>query len=113
MKSNEGLQSVGMAAQKLGPKESLGLINGTSTSVAVATLVLHDTDQLSVLVQALSAMGLEALMGTAESYHAFIPAVRPHDGQIECASNLLTLLRGSKLAQSFDGQKPQDRAGLI
>lgn len=113
MKSDEGLQFADIKAQKLGPKEGLGLINGTSTSAAVASLVLYETNQLSVLVQALSAMGLEALMGTAESFHPFISAVRPHDGQIECANNLLYLLRGSKLAQSVDAQKSQDRPGLI
>lgn len=113
MKSNEGLQFAKMKAQKLGPKEGLGLINGTSTSAAVASLVLYETNRLSVLVQALATMGLEALMGTAESFHPFISAVRPHDGQIECANNLLYLLRGSKLAQSVDAQKAQDRTGLI
>ncbi|KAL4867426.1 hypothetical protein BDV12DRAFT_171406 [Aspergillus spectabilis] len=113
MKSNEGLQYVGMEAQELGPKEGLGLINGTSTSAAVASLVLYETNQLSVLVQALSAMGLEALMGTAESYHPFISAIRPHNGQIECANNLLSFLQGSKLVQGLDDQKAQDRPGLI
>ncbi|KAL3480709.1 L-Aspartase-like protein [Aspergillus californicus] len=113
MKSIQGLQSVGIQAQKLGPKEGLGLINGTSTSAAVASLVLYETHQLSVLVQALSAMGLEALMGTAESFHPFISAIRPHDGQIECANNLLSFLQGSKLAQGLNDQKAQDRPGLI
>ncbi|KAL3488580.1 L-Aspartase-like protein [Aspergillus germanicus] len=113
MKSSDGLQSVGMQAQKLGPKEGLGLINGTSTSAAVASLVLYETHQLSVLVQALSAMGVEALMGTAESFHPFISAVRPHDGQIECANNLLAFLQGSKLAQGLETQRAQDRPGLI
>ncbi|KAL2807644.1 L-Aspartase-like protein [Aspergillus granulosus] len=113
MKSNDGLQSVGMQAQKLGPKEGLGLINGTSTSAAVASLVLYEAHQLSVLVQALSAMGVEALMGTAESFHPFISAVRPHDGQIECADNILSFLRGSSLAQGLETQRAQDRPGLI
>ncbi|KAL2829834.1 L-Aspartase-like protein [Aspergillus pseudoustus] len=113
MKSNAGLQSVGMEAQKLGPKEGLGLINGTSTSAAVGSLVLHEAHQLSVLVQALSAMAVEALMGTAESFHPFISAVRPHDGQIECANNLLSFLRGSKMAYGLETQRAQDRSGLI
>ncbi|KAL5003337.1 L-Aspartase-like protein [Aspergillus recurvatus] len=113
MKSSEGLQHEGLKAQKLGPKEGLGLINGTSTSATVASLVLYETNQLSVLVQALSAMALEALMGTAESYHPFISAARPHDGQVECAKNLLSLLQGSKLVQGLGGQKTQDRPGLI
>ncbi|KAL3467135.1 L-Aspartase-like protein [Aspergillus heterothallicus] len=113
MKSNDGLQFVGMEAQKLGPKEGLGLINGTSTSAALASLVLYEAHQLSVLVQALSAMGVEALMGTAESFHPFISAVRPHDGQIECANNLVSFLQGSKLAQGLEAQRAQDRPGLI
>ncbi|KAL2872558.1 aromatic amino acid ammonia-lyase [Aspergillus lucknowensis] len=113
MKSNDALQSVGIQAQKLGAKEGLGLINGTSTSAAVASMALYEVHQLAVLVQALSAMGVEALMGTAESFHPFISAVRPHDGQTECANNLLSFLRGSKLAQGLETKSAQDRPGLI
>ncbi|KKK12458.1 hypothetical protein P175DRAFT_0534267 [Aspergillus ochraceoroseus IBT 24754] len=113
MKSSEGLQSVGMKAIKLGPKEGLGLVNGTSTSAAVASLVMYEAHQLAVLVQALSAMGVEALTGTAESFHPFISAVRPHDGQVECANNLVSFLQGSKLAQGLETQKALDRPGLI
>ncbi|KAL4878958.1 L-Aspartase-like protein [Aspergillus karnatakaensis] len=113
IKSSEALKLAGMEPQELGPKEGLGLINGTSTSAAVASLVLHETNQLSILVQALSAMGLEALMGTAESFHPFISAIRPHDGQVECANNLLSFLRGSKLVQGLDDHKELDRPGLI
>ncbi|KAL4944544.1 L-Aspartase-like protein [Aspergillus oleicola] len=113
MKSNEALQTIGVGAQKLVPKEGLGLMNGTSTSAAVASLILYEANQLAVLVQALSAMGLEALMGTVESFHPLISAVRPHDGQLECADNLLTMLHGPKLAQGLEGQRDQDRPGLI
>ncbi|RAL04237.1 aromatic amino acid ammonia-lyase [Aspergillus ibericus CBS 121593] len=58
----------------------------------------NDAHLLAVTSQALTALGVEALTGTAESFHPFIHATRPHRGQIESAANILTLLQGSHLA---------------
>ncbi|KAK9443672.1 L-Aspartase-like protein [Metarhizium brunneum] len=81
-----------------GPKEALGLVNGTAVSAAVATSALHQVHQFTVLSQILTAMAVEALLGTAESFHPFLAKVRPHVGQIEAARNILGFLRGSRLA---------------
>ncbi|EFY88011.1 hypothetical protein J3459_010555 [Metarhizium acridum] len=81
-----------------GPKEALGLVNGTAVSAAVATLALNQTHQLAVLSQILTAMAVEALRGTTESFHPFLAKVRPHVGQIEAARNISGFLRGSRLA---------------
>ncbi|EAW06408.1 aromatic amino acid ammonia-lyase [Aspergillus clavatus NRRL 1] len=114
MNSRDALLSAGLDIHKLGPKEGLGLVNGTSASAALASLVMYEAHQLAVLVQAISAVSVEALMGNAESFHPFISAVRPHDGQIECARNVMTFLQGSRLAQNLErGSKNRNRAGLI
>ena len=97
----------------MGPKEGLCIVNGTSSSAALAALVMFEFHMLSVLVQALSAMTVEALMGNAESFHPFISATRPHRGQTECARNVLYLLQGSRLARNLSGDKDRNRAGLI
>lgn len=47
------------------------------------------------------------MQGSAESFHPFIAAVRPHSGQVECARNILSFLRGSYLAR--DVREPKDR----
>lgn len=118
MSAPEALRLCGLQAYVLGPKEGLGLINGTAASAAVACFGLHESTKLISLAQMLVAMSCEALLGNTESYHPFIHAVRPHPGQIECASNILRFLKGSKLAVSLADQdrfKPglfQDRYAL-
>ncbi|OJJ46021.1 hypothetical protein ASPZODRAFT_67410 [Penicilliopsis zonata CBS 506.65] len=108
MSAREALAAAGLQPQIMKPKEGLALVNGTAFAAALASLALYESHQLAVLVQGLSAMGVEALGGTTESFHPFIAAVRPHDGQLECAQNMRSLLQGSRLA--LDGNQ---RAGLI
>ena len=87
----------------LGPKEGLAIVNGTAVSTGVAVLAVHDANNLVALSQILTAMSVEALCGTEESFDAFFSKVRPHPGQIEVASNLRGFLDGSKLTQENHG----------
>ena len=101
---------------RLGPKEGLAIINGTAVSSAVAALAVHDAKKMAVLCQILSAMSVEALCGTFESFHPLFAIVRPHPGQIDVGRNIRGFLSGSKLAQHNDGSKPgslrQDRYSI-
>ncbi|KAH7128127.1 L-Aspartase-like protein [Dendryphion nanum] len=116
--AREALTMAGLEPFILGPKEGLGLINGTAASAAVGCFAMHEANKLAVLSQMLVAMSCEALQGNAQSYHPFIAEVRPHPGQIECAKNVLQFLQGSGLATSLGGEdrfKPglfQDRYAL-
>lgn len=56
---------------------------------------------------------LQALCGSAESFHPFIAAVRPHPGQIECADNVRRLLQGSRLATDLNTPKNYRRDDMI
>lgn len=49
--------------------EGLAIVNGTAVSAAIRALALHDTHGLAVLAQMLTAMSVEALTGSAESFH--------------------------------------------
>ncbi|KAI1085590.1 phenylalanine and histidine ammonia-lyase [Whalleya microplaca] len=84
-------------------KEGLALTNGTAIAAAAAALALHDTNGLAVMAQVLTAMSVEALTGTTESFHPFFSEVRPHPGQIESARNISAFLEGSKLTKVNDG----------
>ncbi|KAL5316652.1 hypothetical protein ACEPPN_015701 [Leptodophora sp. 'Broadleaf-Isolate-01'] len=97
--ADRALKCIGLAPVKFGPKEILGLLNGTGFSVAVAAIAHHQAETLATLAQILTAMGVEALLGTAESFDPFIAAVRLHSGQIEVAHNIRAFLKGSKLAR--------------
>ncbi|KAK2598184.1 hypothetical protein QQS21_005661 [Conoideocrella luteorostrata] len=113
MRASDALSSAGLNPRDMGPKESLSVMNGTSSSAALASLVVFESHMLSVLVQALSALAVEALNGNSESFHPFISMARPHAGQIECARNVLHLLQGSLLAQNMNNDKDRNRSGLI
>ncbi|KAH7161437.1 L-Aspartase-like protein [Dactylonectria macrodidyma] len=105
MPSSEALQQSGLSASGLGPKEALGLINGTAPSVSLASLVLHDTQQLAVLAQMLTAFASESMSGNVEWATPFIHAVRPHPGQIEAAANIRSFLRGSSFVVGLENRK--------
>lgn len=66
----------------LAAKEGLALVNGTGFSSGVGAPVIHDVCGLCALAL-LTAMSVEALRGTSESFHPFLAAVRPHPGQVK------------------------------
>ncbi|KFA61072.1 hypothetical protein S40285_06337 [Stachybotrys chlorohalonatus IBT 40285] len=103
--SNEALAQSGLSPSGLGPKEALGLINGTAPSVSVASLVLYDSQRLALLSQMLTAFASESMGGNVEWAQPFIHAVRPHAGQIEAASNIRRFLRGSEFVVGLESRK--------
>ncbi|CAG9989677.1 unnamed protein product [Clonostachys byssicola] len=101
----EALKSSGLSPSGLGPKEGLGLINGTAPSVSVGSLVLYDAQQLAYLAQVLTAFASESMAGNVEWAQPFIHAVRPHAGQVEAASNIRQALRGSQFVVGLDSRR--------
>lgn len=115
--ANEALKRINLSPRDLGPKEGLAITNGTSVSAGIAALALHDAHHLAVLAQVLTAMSVEALTGSAESFDEFIADVRPHPGQIDSCRNIRNFLKGSRLANSHassdeGGVMRQDRYAL-
>ncbi|GAA5844709.1 hypothetical protein JCM11251_007355 [Rhodosporidiobolus azoricus] len=97
--AREGLALFGLQPVALGPKEGLGLVNGTAVSASFATLALHDAQRLALLSQVTTALTVEAMVGQQGSFHPFLHDVsRPHPGQVEAAKNIRTLLAGSSFA---------------
>lgn len=101
----EALKSSGLAPEGLGPKEGLGLINGTAPSVAVGSLVLFDANQLVYLSQLLTALAAESMGGNVEWAQPFIHAIRPHSGQIEAAGNIRRALHGSQFVVGLEQRR--------
>lgn len=122
MPSPQALKLHGITPVVLGPKEGLGLVNGTAVSASMATHALYDCHFLALLSQALTAMTVEAMVGHVGSFDKFIHDVtRPHPGQIEAARNIRTMLQGSSFAidkeeelkvHEDDGVLRQDRYPL-
>ncbi|KAH8676552.1 L-Aspartase-like protein [Tricladium varicosporioides] len=116
VRADEALSQAQIKPIKLAEKEGLALVNGTAASASVGALAIHDAMLLALLSQILTAMSVEALLGTDESFNPFFAKVRPHIGQIESAENILFFLRSSKLVQQNDGRKEfsqrQDRYSI-
>jgi phenylalanine ammonia-lyase len=94
------LEELGMQPIKLGPKEGLALMNGTSMMTGVAANVLFDLTGLMALSLGAHALYIEALEGSNQSFHPFIHAQKPHKGQVWVAQQMLELLGGSALIRN-------------
>jgi phenylalanine ammonia-lyase len=90
---------------KLGAKEGLAIVNGTAISAGVAALAMREAHRQAALSQVLTAMSVEALCGTKESFDPFFARVRPHPGQDESARNIYAFLAESKLVHRSDGSE--------
>lgn len=106
--SNKALAQHNIRPISLQSKEHLGILNGTAFSASVASLVLNDAVHLALLAQILTAMGVEALLGTQASFDPFIHDVcRPHPGQVEVARTIYSLLEGSSFATAADHEEEE------
>ncbi|KAL9087633.1 MAG: hypothetical protein Q9165_006557 [Trypethelium subeluteriae] len=110
------LQEAGISPLQFAPKEALALVNGTAFSAGAAALILHDAHVSTALAQILTAMAVEALHGTRESFDPYFAQVRPHPGQEEIAYNISSFLRESRFVReeigNADSNLPQDRYSL-
>ncbi|RDW93789.1 aromatic amino acid ammonia-lyase [Aspergillus mulundensis] len=115
--ADKALQELGLEPLTFGPKEALGLLNGTAFSTGAASLVLFEANQLVLLTQVITAMSTEALLGTKRNFDPFIADVRPHPGQKEVAANIYRFLSDSQLItdhdhSASDNDLAQDRYAL-
>ncbi|KAF1956053.1 phenylalanine ammonia-lyase [Byssothecium circinans] len=105
-----------IAKVHLGPKEGLAIVNGTAASTSLGALAMHEAMFQISLAQVLTAMSVEALLGTDESFDPFFSRVRPHPGQKDVANTVYRLLEGSSLVQHGDGSEQsslrQDRYSI-
>ena len=101
---------------RLEAKEGLAIVNGTAISCAVGALAIPEAQNLAVLSQVLTAMSVEALKGSIESFDPLFAALRPHPGQTESARNIDYFLSGSHLVAVNDGSEEgslrQDRYSI-
>lgn len=113
----EAMRRAGLERIVLGPKEGLGLINGTSFSTAMAALAVYDADVLVRTSEVAAAMSIEALTGFADAFLPQIHEARGQAGQIATAARIRDLLAGSELIDGSEEadpvrQPPQDAYSL-
>ncbi|MEF8874485.1 MAG: histidine ammonia-lyase [Candidatus Thermoplasmatota archaeon] len=96
----EALKRADIEPITLKAKEGLALLNGTQVMTAFGALAIQDGKRLLKAAQIASAMSLEVLMGTDAVFDERLHKIRPHQGQISCATNLRKLTEDSEIIES-------------
>ncbi len=110
MPGAKALEAAGLTPVSLGPKEGLGLINGTQVSTAFALAGLFEAWRLARNALVAGALSTDAAMGSPAPFRPEIHEVRGHRGQIDTAAVLRDLLDGSEIRESHreDDDRVQD-----
>ncbi len=110
MAGDHALKAAGLEPITLGPKEGLGLINGTQTSTALALIGVFDAFHFAQSSLVTGALSTDAAMGSSAPFRAEIHAVRGHQGQQDAAAFLRAIMDGSQIRESHseDDERVQD-----
>ncbi len=110
MPAADALEAAGIEPLKLGPKEGLGLINGTQVSTALALAGLFDAWGLAQTALVSGALTTDALMNSPAPFRPEIHQLRGLQGQIDVGLSLRALLEGSAIRESHrdDDDRVQD-----
>lgn len=100
MPGGEALAKAGLTPVVLGPKEGLGLINGTQFSTACALTGLFDAWRLAEATMVTASLSTDAIMGSTAPLLPEIHALRGHRGQIEVAKSMRDIMEGSEIRES-------------
>ena len=87
---------------KLGPKEGLGLINGTQFILAHAIKGLEKMEYLLDLADMAAAMSIEAYRGSASPFKKQLHDIRPFSGSKKVAARMLKFLKNSDNLKSHE-----------
>ncbi len=100
MPGAKALNKVGLEPIQLGPKEGLAFINGTQFSTAFALAGLFEAWRAAQNALVVSAASTDAIMGSTAPLQPEIHELRGHRGQIEAASAMRAVLKGSVIRES-------------
>jgi histidine ammonia-lyase len=96
----QALAEVGLEPVRLQAKEGLSLVNGTQFMAAFGALGVVRARRLAKAADIACAQSLEALQGSRTSFLPQVHALRPLQGQVESAANVLQLLEHSAINES-------------
>ncbi|MDX1699278.1 MAG: histidine ammonia-lyase [Melioribacteraceae bacterium] len=98
--ARSALMKFGLTPIKLKAKEGLALINGTQMMTAFAAYICIEAKKLSKLIDISASLSHEALRGTDKAYDLRLHYLRPYEGQIRTAKNMLALIKNSEIRSS-------------
>lgn len=108
--ARDGLAAAGLQPVVLGPKEGLGLINGTQFSTACALAGLFDARRNALEGLVTAALSTDAIMGSTAPLRPEIHELRGHAGQLRVARAMRAIMQGSEIRESHreDDSRVQD-----
>ncbi|MBV1818257.1 histidine ammonia-lyase [Anaerosalibacter bizertensis] len=112
MEGKKAMELAEISTVQLTSKEGLALINGTQVMTSIGALAVYDSINLSKIADIASSLTIEALNGIVTAYDEKVHNVRPHNGQINTAKNLLRLLKGSNMTTTQGEIRVQDAYSL-
>ncbi|MDR7857304.1 histidine ammonia-lyase [Tissierella sp.] len=112
MSGKEAMASANIKTVELTSKEGLALINGTQVMTSIGALTIYDSMNLSKIADISAALTVEALNGIVDAFDPRVHNIRPHEGQINTAKNLLTLLENSSMTSRQGEIRVQDAYSL-
>jgi histidine ammonia-lyase len=84
--ASAALAEAGLPILKLGPKEALGIMNGTAVMTALACLAFVRAEYLSRLAARITSLATIVMRGNREHFDSRLFVLKPHAGQNEVAS---------------------------
>lgn len=110
VKAKSALKKFNLVPVTLSAKEGLALINGTQMMTAFAAYITIKAKQIIKYADVSGALSHEALRGTDKAYDKRLHKLRPFNGQLRSAQNMLNLIRGSEIRVSHihDDTRVQD-----
>ncbi|MEM7307438.1 MAG: histidine ammonia-lyase [Planctomycetota bacterium] len=113
MGARAALRKVDEEPIRLAAKEGLALINGIEVMTATGAEVWHRAANLSKAADALAALTIEALFGSASPFDPRLAELKGQPGHARTSANVLRCLAGSKvLASHADCDRVQDPYSL-
>ena len=89
---------------ELQSKEGLALINGTQFMSAYGLYSLIQAERLMKWADTISAISFDAFDGVDDCFNENIHSIRAHKGQVDTATKLRELLKGSEIASQKKSQ---------
>lgn len=113
MAARAALARLGLEPLELGAKEGLALINGTEIIKAIGVAAWAQAENLSKAADALAALSIEALLGSAKPFDERLADLKGHAGHRRTSANVLACLAGSAVQPSHAGcDRVQDAYSL-
>ncbi|AFC24131.1 histidine ammonia-lyase [Saprospira grandis] len=100
MPSTQALEKLGWQPLALEMKEGLALLNGTQFSLAYGIYSYWKAEKLSLWADSIAAISIDGFGGLLSPFDERLHLIRPHNGQLQTAKNIRTLLADSPLMKA-------------